>query len=73
MTGQLNQEESFEELLRQFDEVVASLESDDLSLDEAIARYERAALLARQCSSILENAELRVRQIDEQLASNGAH
>ena len=73
MTRQLDQDQSFEALLRQFDEVVTALETDDLSLDEAIDRYERAALLARKCATILEEAELRVRQIDEQLTSNGSN
>ncbi|HLT18269.1 MAG TPA: exodeoxyribonuclease VII small subunit [Thermomicrobiales bacterium] len=67
MTGQQGADESFETLLRQFDELVSALESDDLALDEAIEKYELAAQLARRCTDILENAELRVRQIDEAL------
>lgn len=70
MTEQQPTEESFEALLRQFDELVTSLESDDLSLDEAIQKYEQAAQLARRCTDILENAELKVRQIEEALDGN---
>lgn len=69
MSGQDNRHESFEELLLQFDEIVTSLETDDLSLEEAIERYELAARLAQRCTTILEKAELKVRQIDEALDS----
>ncbi len=70
MTRSIDQEVSFETLLREFDEIVASLESDDLALEDAIDKYELAAQLAARCTSILENAELRIRQIDDELDGN---
>ena len=66
MTSNQN-ELSFEELLQLFDEAVASLESDGLSLDDAIARYESAVELAQQCTAILQNAELKVSEIERKI------
>ena len=59
--------QSFEALLQEFDAIVATLESDDLTLDEAIDRYERAVDLAARCTRLLDAAELRIRRIDEAL------
>ncbi len=59
--------EPFEQLLVRFDELVASLESDNLSLSQAIETYESAAQIARRCTTILQEAELRVRSIDDEL------
>lgn len=61
--------QEFEGLLREFDETVAALESDGLSLEEALAKYESAVSLADQCARILKSAELRIIEIDETLAS----
>jgi exodeoxyribonuclease VII small subunit len=70
MSQPVEQQESFEDLLRAFDEIVASLESNDLSLDEAIEKYELAAGLAARCTAILNDAELRIRTIDDRLDGN---
>jgi exodeoxyribonuclease VII small subunit len=57
----------FEELLRQFDEAVSSLESDSLSLEAALGKYESAVSLADKCARILRSAELRISEIDRTL------
>ena len=57
----------FEELLRQFDEAVAALESDGLSLEDALNKYEAAVRLADECAKILRTAELRISEIDSTL------
>jgi exodeoxyribonuclease VII small subunit len=62
------EDQSFESLLGQFDEIVTALETNDLSLEEAIEMYERAAELAALCAQLLNQAELRIRRIDEGLA-----
>ncbi len=71
MSGSKNIEElSYEEIFAELQAVVSSLESEGRSLDETIALYERGQVLARRCASLLEKAELKVRQLNgETLAS----
>jgi exodeoxyribonuclease VII small subunit len=66
---QLTYEQAFQEL----EEVVAALESNDHSLEVALALFERGQALARYCSELLDGAELKVRQItgDEIVDFNG--
>ncbi len=54
---------SFETLYRELEEAVRRLESGDLSLEESLALYSRAARLVEQCNALLDQAELRVRQV----------
>jgi exodeoxyribonuclease VII small subunit len=57
---------TFELLLQQLQETVARLESDELTLEDAIAAYERSVEIANQCTQILDDAELRITTIDAQ-------
>lgn len=63
MTGATD-EKTFEQLLQELDETVSKLENSELSLDEAVATYEKSVELAAACAELLDNAELRIRQID---------
>ena len=55
---------SFEEALRQLEEIVGTLERGDISLDEAIAAYEKGTSLKAHCQKRLEEARLKVEKID---------
>jgi exodeoxyribonuclease VII small subunit len=64
--------DTFEEALAGLESVVARLERGGLSIDEAIAWYEVGLGLMRRCSQLLENAELRIRTLEEiYLAQDG--
>jgi exodeoxyribonuclease VII small subunit len=52
---------SFEQALRELDEILRDLEDGTTSLEDALARYERGVTLLRQCYSQLQDAEQRVR------------
>ncbi len=54
---------TFEQAYAQLEEIVARLETGDLTLDESVALYERGQQLAKMCGERLDAAELRVRQI----------
>lgn len=54
---------SFEEVFAELEEVVQQLEAGDLTLDQAMALFERGMALATQCNAQLDAAELRVRQL----------
>ncbi len=59
------EERSFEEIYHELEETVRRLEAGDLSLAESLALFERAAALAEACNGLLDQAELRVRQLVE--------
>ena len=54
---------SYEEAARELEELIAVLEAPQTSLEETLALYERGQALAQRCSSLLEQAELRLRQL----------
>lgn len=58
----LNYEQAFAEL----EEIVYGLETNEKSLEEAIALFERGQALAKHCAALLEKAELRVRLLSDQ-------
>jgi exodeoxyribonuclease VII small subunit len=60
---------TYEQALSQLEQIVTALESNENSLDEALAFFERGQELARYCSDLLDNTELKVKQIlGEELA-----
>ncbi len=54
---------AFEEAFAQLEEIVGKLEAGDLALDEALALCEQGQRLAALCSSKLDQAELKLRQV----------
>jgi exodeoxyribonuclease VII small subunit len=54
---------SFEDALNELEQIVRKLESGSAKLDEALASYERGALLKRHCEAKLREAQLRVEKI----------
>jgi exodeoxyribonuclease VII small subunit len=59
----MSTEKSFEDLNRELEYTVRMLESGDLPLAEALALFERGTTLAEQCNTLLDGAELHVRQL----------
>lgn len=55
---------SYEEAYQQLEAAVARLESGKLTLEEAVAVYERGQKLSAHCQALLEKAELRVTLVD---------
>lgn len=53
----------FEEAMERLDSIVEAMESGRVGIEESIARYEEAMRLAAHCRRILEQAELRIQQI----------
>jgi exodeoxyribonuclease VII small subunit len=54
---------SFDDAFAQLRAAVAELEAGGLSLEDTIARTERAVALQRHCERLLGEAELRVKQL----------
>lgn len=59
------EELGFEEAYGALEEVVSRLEAGAETLDEALELYEEGNRLAQHCATLLEQAELRVRQLRE--------
>jgi len=54
---------SFEEALKQLEELVAKLEQGELTLEESLRLFERGQMLSDYCNSQLEEASLKVEQL----------
>lgn len=54
---------TYEEAVRALEELITQLEAPQITLDETISLYERGQALAKRCASLLEQAELRLRQL----------
>jgi len=50
----------FEEALKRLEEIVAKLETGDMSLEESLAKYEEGIKLSKICSRQLEAAKSKV-------------
>lgn len=55
----------FEKALAELEDIVATLEKGDLSLDAALKHFERGIALTRQCQASLKDAELKVEKLVE--------
>jgi exodeoxyribonuclease VII small subunit len=55
---------SFEVAMQQLEELVRQLENSRLSLEEAIAAFEKGARLKAYCEQKLQEAKLRIETID---------
>lgn len=58
----LSEDLTYEEAYQQLEEILETLETGDLPLEESLALYERGSALAAYCTSKLDEAELRVTQ-----------
>ncbi len=55
---------SFEQAFAELEESVRTLERGDLPLEESLALYERGQELSAHCAKLLDEAELKVQQIE---------
>ena len=54
---------SFEDALRELEQIVRQLESGQVKLDEAVNAYERGSLLKRHCEQRLTDAKAKIEKI----------
>jgi exodeoxyribonuclease VII small subunit len=53
----------FEEAVTQLESVVKDLESGDISLEAALARFEEGVRLSRYCLGVLDSAQARIERL----------
>ncbi len=68
----MEETESFEAVYKRLEETVRRLEEGGLTLDESIALYEEGMDLARRCQALLDQAELRVTNLQDLFAAAGS-
>lgn len=59
-------EMTYESAYAQLEQVIAALESGSLALQQAINLFERGQSLANYCASLLDEAELKVKQLTDE-------
>ena len=56
---------SYEAAYQQLEALVAQMESGALPLEESVKLYERGQRLSAHCQALLEEAELKIKLVDE--------
>ena len=64
--GASDEEPRFEHLVTRLEEIVARLESDELSLEDALDAYQEGIQLARAGHARLAEAERRIEEVTQQ-------
>lgn len=59
---------SFEEALKKLESIVEKMESEDLPLEDLLARYEEGTRLAKTCQEKLAEAEVKIQQLEKNMA-----
>ncbi|MCP4142665.1 MAG: exodeoxyribonuclease VII small subunit [Chloroflexi bacterium] len=57
------EEMNYEEAFAALEQIVATLENEERALDESMSLFERGQDLSKHCTLLLENAELKVKQL----------
>ncbi len=54
-------EKTFEEMMGSLEKISSELENGDLTLDQAMKKFEEGMQLSKKCSEILDNAEKKIK------------
>ena len=57
---------SFEDALRELESIVSRLESEEITLEDSVKLYEEGIKLSKICTEVLEKAETRIKQVNEE-------
>lgn len=63
---------SFETAMSELEDILGKLSDSDISLDESIELYSRAAELIKICNHKLSKATVRIQEIDDKIAEMGS-
>ncbi|UJL44805.1 exodeoxyribonuclease VII small subunit [Virgibacillus sp. NKC19-16] len=63
MTKESEEEVSFEEAMKQLEEIIAKLEEGDVPLEKAINYYQEGMNLTKLCNDKLKNVQVKMTQI----------
>ena len=54
-------EKTFEEMIESLEKISSELENENLTLDQAMKKFEEGMQLSKKCSEILDNAEKKIK------------
>ncbi len=54
---------SFEDAMRQLEQIVSDIESGRVGLEESLGKYERGQFLIKHCREILQRAEKQIEEL----------
>ncbi|MBU0511769.1 MAG: exodeoxyribonuclease VII small subunit [Chloroflexi bacterium] len=57
------EELTYEQAFAELETIVAALESEERTLDESLAQFERGQALSKYCATLLDKAELKITQL----------
>ncbi len=60
---------NFAEKMNELEKILKDLEGDALTLDSALAEYERGVALVRECRAYLEDAQEKITVLSQQYAA----
>ena len=66
-TKQTSQDKTFEESFSRLEKILETLESEDCPLEDTLKLYEEGLGLTKECYDKLNNAELRIKEINKSL------
>jgi exodeoxyribonuclease VII small subunit len=72
MSKSKKEDPGFEQALAELEELVAKLESSDLSLDQSLAHFKRGVELTRHCQAILDEAQQTVELLSQESPKGAA-
>ena len=59
----MEEKKTFEQSIKELEEIVRRLENGDASLDESLTLFESGVKLAKSCQKMLDEAELKVMEL----------
>ena len=62
-----NPKPGFEEAMSELETILNKMENEDISLDESLSLYAKAASLIQTCNQQLQDAQIRVDEINQTL------
>ena len=57
---------SFEEALEKLESIVKQLEDEEITLEDSVKLYEEGVEMSKFCTEILEQAELKIEQVNKE-------
>lgn len=60
------EENTFEMKMNRLENIVKSLDEEEVSLEQSLELYQEGIKLSQQCDTILKNAELKVEELNKE-------
>jgi len=57
--------QNYEQALTELEDIISSLENEPSGLEKSVAIFERGKALIKHCQKLLDSAEMKVRQLEE--------